>query len=99
VWLICLLLNGEIRQINGTFKYFNQVGKIDEIFGTLRDFFVSVKLSDEVKAHSFKKGQQLFIDPAKMLPLARFLPGGDGQYFFFALLVSIILYISGLSIA
>ena len=64
------------------FKYFNQVGKIDEIFGTLRDFFVSVKLSDEVKAHSFKKGQQLFIDPAKMLPLARFLPGGDGQYFF-----------------
>jgi H/ACA ribonucleoprotein complex subunit 1 len=35
------------------------VGKIDEIFGTLRDFFVSVKLSDEVKAHSFKKGQQV----------------------------------------
>jgi H/ACA ribonucleoprotein complex subunit 1 len=45
----------------------------------LRDFFVSVKLSEEVKATSFKKGQQLFIDPAKMLPLARFLPGGDGE--------------------
>ena len=57
-----------------------QVGKIDEIFGTLRDFFVSVKLSEEVKATSFKKGQQLFIDPAKMLPLARFMPGGDGKF-------------------
>ncbi len=60
-----------------------QVGKIDEIFGTLRDFFVSVKLSEEVKAGSFKKGQQLYIDPAKMLPLARFLPGGDGKNFIF----------------
>jgi len=57
-----------------------QVGKIDEIFGTLRDFFVSVKLSEEVKAGSFKKGQQLYIDPGKMLPLARFLPGGDGKF-------------------
>lgn len=38
---------------------------------------MSVKLSDEVKASSFKKGQQLFIDPAKMLPLQRFLPGAD----------------------
>ena len=40
-----------------------QVGKIDEIFGNLRDYFVSVKLSDTVKAKSFKKDQTLFIDP------------------------------------
>ena len=40
-------------------QLFIQVGKIDEIFGTLREFFVSVKLSDEVKAQSFKKGQQV----------------------------------------
>merc|ERR1719273_1208634 len=54
-----------------------QVGKIDEIFGTLRDYFVSVKLQDTVKAKSFDKGQELYIDPAKLLPLQRFLPGGD----------------------
>merc|ERR1719510_1399596 len=54
-----------------------QVGKIDEIFGTLRDYFVSVKLQDDVKAKSFNKGQEFYIDPAKLLPLQRFLPGGD----------------------
>jgi len=59
------------------FLFLLKVGKIDEIFGSLKDFYVSVKLSDEVKASSFKKGQQLFIDPAKMLPLQRFLPGAD----------------------
>merc|ERR1719225_187036 len=54
-----------------------QVGKIDEIFGSLRDYFVSVKLQDDVKAKSFNQGQEFFIDPAKLLPLQRFLPGGD----------------------
>ena len=54
-----------------------QVGKIDEIFGTLRDYFVSVTLQDDVKAKSFDMDQLLYIDPAKLLPLARFLPGGD----------------------
>merc|ERR1719232_1560801 len=54
-----------------------QIGKIDEIFGTLRDYYVSVKLQDDVKAKSFKKGEDFFIDPAKLLPLQRFLPGGD----------------------
>ena len=54
-----------------------QVGKIDEIFGNLRDYYVSVKLSDTVKAKSFKKDQTLFIDPAKLLPLQRFLPGAQ----------------------
>merc|ERR1719148_194676 len=54
-----------------------QVGKIDEIFGTLRDYFVSVNLSDTVKAKSFEKDQILYIDPAKLLPLKMFLPGGD----------------------
>merc|ERR1719232_2475923 len=54
-----------------------QIGKIDEIFGTLRDYFVSVTLQDDVKAKSFKKGEDFFIDPAKLLPLQRFLPGGQ----------------------
>ncbi|XP_017051719.1 probable H/ACA ribonucleoprotein complex subunit 1 [Drosophila ficusphila] len=51
-----------------------QVGKIDEIFGTVRDYSVSIKLSDNVYANSFKPNQTLYIDPGKLLPIARFLP-------------------------
>lgn len=74
-----LILKAEIEDV----PYFNapiflenksQVGKIDEIFGTLRDYSVSVKLGDNMKASSFVPKQKLFIDPAKILPLVRFLP-------------------------
>lgn len=74
-----LVLKAEIEDV----PYFNapiflenksQIGKIDEIFGTLRDYSVSVKLSDNMKASSFVPKQKLFIDPAKLLPLQRFLP-------------------------
>ena len=34
-----------------------QIGEIDEIFGTLRDYYASVKLSDDVKAKFFNKPQ------------------------------------------
>lgn len=30
------------------------IGKIDEIFGSLHDYYVSVKLSTDIKATSFK---------------------------------------------
>ncbi|XP_011689444.1 PREDICTED: probable H/ACA ribonucleoprotein complex subunit 1 [Wasmannia auropunctata] len=56
-----------------------QIGKIDEIFGNIRDYYVSVKLSENVKAASFQKDAQLFIDPAKLLPLQRFLPRPPGE--------------------
>lgn len=36
------------------------IGKIDEIFGNIRDYYVSVKLSDNIKASSFKKDTQVF---------------------------------------
>lgn len=74
-----LVLKAEIEDV----PYFNapiflenksQIGKIDEIFGTLRDYSVSVKLSDNMRADSFQAKQKLFIDPAKLLPLQRFLP-------------------------
>lgn len=74
-----LILKAEIEDV----PYFNapiflenksQIGKIDEIFGTLRDYSVSVKLGDNMKASSFVPKQRLFIDPAKILPLVRFLP-------------------------
>lgn len=74
-----LVLKSEIEDV----PYFNapiflenksQIGKIDEIFGTLRDYSVSVKLGDNMNASSFVPKQKLFIDPAKLLPLQRFLP-------------------------
>lgn len=74
-----LILKSEIEDV----PYFNapiylenmsQIGKIDEIFGTLRDYSVSVKLGDNMKASGFIPKQKLFIDPAKLLPLSRFLP-------------------------
>lgn len=74
-----LVLKSEIEDV----PYFNapiflenksQIGKIDEIFGTLRDYSVSVKLGDNMNASGFIPKQKLYIDPAKLLPLARFLP-------------------------
>ncbi|XP_060831371.1 H/ACA ribonucleoprotein complex subunit 1 [Bombus pascuorum] len=56
-----------------------QIGKIDEIFGNIRDYYVSIKLSENIKASSFQKDAQLFIDPAKLLPLQRFLPKPPGS--------------------
>lgn len=55
-----------------------QIGKIDEIFGNLRDYSVTIRLGENMKASSFQKHQKLFIDPAKLLPLQRFLPKPPG---------------------
>ncbi|XP_076162600.1 gar1 ribonucleoprotein [Ptiloglossa arizonensis] len=57
-----------------------QIGKIDEIFGNIRDYYVSIKLSENIRASSFQKDIQLFIDPAKLLPLQRFLPRAPGEH-------------------
>lgn len=38
-----------------------QIGKIDEIFGNLRDYYVSIRLGDDVKASSFKKNQKVVL--------------------------------------
>ncbi|XP_015247614.1 PREDICTED: H/ACA ribonucleoprotein complex subunit 1 [Cyprinodon variegatus] len=56
-----------------------QIGKVDEIFGQLRDFYFSVKLSENMKASSFKKLQKFYVDPMKLLPLQRFLPRPPGE--------------------
>ncbi|KAJ3638936.1 hypothetical protein MTP99_002264 [Tenebrio molitor] len=47
-----------------------QIGKIDEIFGNLRDYYVTIRLGEDIKASSFKKHQKLFIDPAKLKEVA-----------------------------
>lgn len=38
-----------------------QIGKIDEIFGNLRDYYVSVRLGENMKAESFKKNQKVSV--------------------------------------
>jgi len=79
-----LILKAEIEDV----PYFNapiflenkqQIGKIDEIFGNLRDYSVSVKLGENMKVGSFQQKQKLYIDPGKLLPLNRFLPKPAGQ--------------------
>ena len=56
-----------------------QVGKVDEIFGPVKDYYFSVKISGDMKAGSFDSKQKFFIDPAKLLPLSRFLGGNQPQ--------------------
>lgn len=38
-----------------------QIGKIDEIFGNIRDYYVSVKLSDDIKVKFFEPNQKVSI--------------------------------------
>lgn len=101
--LVCKVQIDDVPYFNAPIFLENkeQIGKIDEIFGTLRDYSVTIKLGDNLKASSFTRLQkvsvldgrrcpkddrevmervfflcviQLFIDPAKLLPISRFLP-------------------------
>ncbi|KAK0168753.1 hypothetical protein PV327_002523 [Microctonus hyperodae] len=56
-----------------------QIGKIDEIFGNVKDYYVSIKLSENLKPGSFEKHTKLFIDPGKLLPIQRFMPKPAGE--------------------
>ncbi|KAI0984704.1 hypothetical protein GJ496_007318 [Pomphorhynchus laevis] len=56
-----------------------QIGKVDEIFGPIKDYMFSVNLVDNVKAESFKQSQELYIDPRRLLPLSKFLPQPPGS--------------------
>ncbi|KAI6173696.1 H/ACA ribonucleoprotein complex subunit [Aphelenchoides besseyi] len=72
--LVCTTTCGKIPFFNAPVYFENkeQIGKIDEIFGSPQENGFSVKVSDGVKASSFKADQKLFIDPAKLLPVERF---------------------------
>lgn len=74
--LVCKVEIDDVPYFNAPIYLENkeQIGKIDEIFGTVKDYSVSVKLSDNMKSTSFRPQQKLFIDPQKLLPIARFLP-------------------------
>ncbi|KAL5018687.1 hypothetical protein ScPMuIL_004409 [Solemya velum] len=78
--LVCRCTNEKIPYFNAPLYLDNkeQVGKVDEIFGSIKEAYFSVKLSDNMKASSFSKDTKLFIDPYKLLPLQRFLPQPRG---------------------
>jgi len=78
---VCKCTNEKIPYFNAPVYLENksQIGKVDDIFGPMTDFYFSVKINTDMKASSFKKDQKFFIDPMKLLPLARFLPKPPGQ--------------------
>uniref|UniRef100_A0AC35TSW9 H/ACA ribonucleoprotein complex subunit n=1 Tax=Rhabditophanes sp. KR3021 TaxID=114890 RepID=A0AC35TSW9_9BILA len=73
-----------VANTSGKIPYFNaaifnkdiqQLGKVDEIYGGPLDNGFSVILSEGVKAKKFAEGDEVFIDPYKLLPVEKFMPG------------------------
>ncbi|KAK4272315.1 hypothetical protein QN277_020888 [Acacia crassicarpa] len=75
------LTNEKIPYFNAPIYLQNmtQIGKVDEIFGPINDAYFSVKMMEGIVATSYSAGDKFYIDPRKMLPLARFLPQPKGQ--------------------
>ena len=74
--LVCKSNHSKVPFFNAPLYLENKqrIGKVDDIFGPMTDYYFSVKLDDNMKASSFASEQKLFIDPFKLLPLERFLP-------------------------
>ncbi|TKY62909.1 putative H/ACA ribonucleoprotein complex subunit protein 1 [Spatholobus suberectus] len=60
-------------------KNMTQIGKVDEIFGPINEAYFSIKMMEGIVATSYSAGDKFYIDPRKLLPLARFLPQPKGQ--------------------
>ncbi|XP_074587720.1 putative H/ACA ribonucleoprotein complex subunit 1-like protein 1 [Curcuma longa] len=75
------LTNEKIPYFNAPIYLENktQIGKVDEIFGPINESLFSIKMLEGIIANSYSPGDKFFIDPAKLLPLARFLPRPKGQ--------------------
>ncbi|KAI1726487.1 gar1/Naf1 RNA binding region domain-containing protein [Ditylenchus destructor] len=78
--IVCDTTCGKIPYFNAPVFFQNkeQIGKIDEIFGGPKDHGFSVKLNEGIKSASFKTEQKIYIDPAKLLPVERFLAPSSG---------------------
>lgn len=59
--LVCKVTIEDVPYFNAPIFLENkeQIGKIDEIFGNLRDYYVTVKLGDNMKASSFQSQQKV----------------------------------------
>ena len=75
--LVCKLENKNVPYFNAMVYKENktEIGKVEDIFGPVSDAYFTVKLGAGMKAGSFKPTDKFFIDPYKLLPIERFLPG------------------------
>ncbi|XP_010940082.1 H/ACA ribonucleoprotein complex subunit 1-like protein 2 [Elaeis guineensis] len=75
------LTNEKIPYFNAPIYLQNktQIGKVDEIFGPINESYFSIKMMEGIIATSYAPGDKFYIDPAKLLPLSRFLPQPKGQ--------------------
>ncbi|GAV89932.1 Gar1 domain-containing protein [Cephalotus follicularis] len=75
------LTNEKIPYFNAPIYLQNktQIGKVDEIFGPINESYFSIKMMEGIVATSYSSGDKFYIDPFKLLPLARFLPQPKGQ--------------------
>jgi rRNA 2'-O-methyltransferase fibrillarin len=73
--IVCKSTNEQVPYFNAPIFLENksQIGKVDDIFGPINDRYFTVKLNEGIVASSFKADHKVFIDPAKLLPLSRFL--------------------------
>lgn len=73
---VTTLTNEKIPYFNAPIYLQNktQIGKVDEIFGPINESFFSIKMMEGIVATSYSAGDKFYIDPAKLLPLSRFLP-------------------------
>ncbi|CAG9541083.1 unnamed protein product [Cercopithifilaria johnstoni] len=79
--IVCHNTSGKIPYFNATIFFENkeQIGKVDEIFGGIKDNGFTVKLQSGIKASSFKEAQKVYIDSGRLLPIDRFLPNGPNK--------------------
>ncbi|KAG0460943.1 hypothetical protein HPP92_021240 [Vanilla planifolia] len=75
------LTNEKIPYFNAPIYLQNktQIGKVDEIFGPINESYFSIKMMEGIIATSYSTGDKFYIDPAKLLPLSRFLPQPKGS--------------------
>ncbi|XP_018020143.1 H/ACA ribonucleoprotein complex subunit 1-like [Hyalella azteca] len=79
--LVCRVVHKDPPHFNAPlyFEDKEEVGKIDEIFGTPDEIFISVRLPEAKAASSFNNSRKLFIDPYKLLPISRFTSGAESS--------------------
>ncbi|GFZ03707.1 H/ACA ribonucleoprotein complex, subunit Gar1/Naf1 protein [Actinidia rufa] len=73
--VVTKLTNEKVPYFNAPIYLQNmtQIGKVDEIFGPINESYFSIKMMEGIVATSYSAGDKFYIDPAKLLPLARFL--------------------------
>mmetsp|Transcript_19595 Transcript_19595/g.67294 ORF Transcript_19595/g.67294 Transcript_19595/m.67294 type:complete len:154 (-) Transcript_19595:140-601(-) len=81
--IVCKLTNKMVPYFNASIflDKDTKIGKVDEVFGPINAVMFTIKPDTGVTATSFKAEDMVSIDPAKLLPLARFTgpqSGGGG---------------------